>query len=93
MPPKDQRELEALVREERTLVRRERLAAEAQGEGKSFIVKVWTKVCAVFRPLKLIGGIILLLLSIIVWVSMLITGIDKAKNSICKEHCGYILGR
>jgi LMBR1 domain-containing protein 1 len=23
---------------------------------------------------------------------MLITGIDKAKNSICKEHCGYILG-
>jgi LMBR1 domain-containing protein 1 len=93
MPPKDQRELEALVREERTLVRRERLAAEAQGEGKSFIVRVWTKVCAVFRPLKLIGGILLLLLSIIVWVSMLITGIDKAKNSICKEHCGYILGR
>jgi LMBR1 domain-containing protein 1 len=23
---------------------------------------------------------------------MLITGIDKAKNSICKQHCGYILG-
>ncbi|PMD61380.1 putative lysosomal cobalamin transporter [Hyaloscypha bicolor E] len=92
MPPKDQRELEALVREERTLVRRERLAAEAQGEGKSFIVKAWTKVCAIFRPLKLIGGILLLSLSVIIWVSMLITGIDKAKNSICKEHCGYILG-
>jgi LMBR1 domain-containing protein 1 len=28
-----------------------------------------------------------------VWVSMLITGIDKAKNSICGRHCGYILGR
>jgi LMBR1 domain-containing protein 1 len=93
IPAKDQRELEALVREERTLVRRERLAAEAQGEGKSFIVRAWTKVCAVFRPLKLIGGILLLGLSIIIWVSMLITGIDKAKNSICKEHCGYILGR
>lgn len=93
MPTKDQRELEQLTREERTLVRRERLAAEAQGEGKSFIVKAWTKVCAVFRPLKLIGGILLLIISIIVWVSMLITGIDKAKNSICKEHCGYILGR
>lgn len=90
---KDQRELEALVREERTLVRRERLAAEAQGEGKSFIVRSWTKVCAVFRPLKLIGGILLLILAIIIWVSMLITGIDKAKNSICKQHCGYILGR
>ncbi|RDW73180.1 Lmbr1 containing protein [Coleophoma cylindrospora] len=92
MPAKDQRELEALVREERTLVRRERLAAEAQGEGKSFIVKTWTKICAVFRPLKLIGGILLLLLAIVIWVSMLITGIDKAKNSICKQHCGYILG-
>ncbi|KAI9742866.1 MAG: hypothetical protein M1818_003595 [Claussenomyces sp. TS43310] len=92
MPAKDQRELEALVREERTLVRRERLAAEAQGEGKSAIVKAWTKVCAVFRPLKLIGGILLLLVAIIIWVSMLITGIDKAKNSICKERCGYVLG-
>jgi LMBR1 domain-containing protein 1 len=90
---KDQRELEGLVREERTLVRRERLAAEAQGEGKSFIVKSWTKVCAVFRPLKLIGGILLLIMAIVIWVSMLITGIDKAKNSICKQHCGYILGR
>lgn len=92
LPPKDQRELEALVREERTLVRRERLAAEAQGEGKSFIVRVWTKLCAVFRPVKLIGGLLLLLVAIVIWVSMLITGIDKAKNSICKERCGYILG-
>ncbi|TVY30011.1 putative lysosomal cobalamin transporter [Lachnellula hyalina] len=92
LPAKDQRELESLVREERTLVRRERLAAEAQGEGKSFIVKSWTKVCAVFRPLKLIGGILLLILAVVIWVSMLITGIDKAKNSICKQHCGYILG-
>lgn len=90
---KDQRELEALHREERTLVRRERLAAEAQGEGKSFIVRAWTKTCAIFRPLKLVGGILLLVLAIIIWVSMLITGIDKAKNSFCKQHCGYILGR
>jgi LMBR1 domain-containing protein 1 len=34
----------------------------------------------------------LLLAAIIVWVSMLITGIDKAKNSICKGNCGYVLG-
>ena len=93
MPAKDQRELEALVREERTLVRRERLAAEAQGEGKSFIVRAWTKVCAVFRPLKLIGGLLLIVVALVIWVSMLITGIDKAKNSICKQHCGYILGK
>lgn len=90
---KDQREIEALHREERTLVRRERLAAEARGEGKSFIVRAWTKTCAIFRPLKLVGGILLLVLAVIIWVSMLITGIDKAKNSFCKQHCGYILGR
>ncbi|KAH8813164.1 putative lysosomal cobalamin transporter [Xylogone sp. PMI_703] len=93
MPAKDQRELEALVREERTLVRRERLAAEAMGEGKSRIVRAWAKLAAVFRPIQLIGGILLLIIAILVWVSMLITGIDKAKNSICKQHCGYILGR
>ncbi|KAJ9151822.1 Lysosomal cobalamin transporter [Pleurostoma richardsiae] len=92
MPQKDRREMEALMREERTLVRRERLAAEARGEGHSVIFRAWTKVQAVFRPLKLIGGILLLLLAVIIWVSMLITGIDKASNSICKQHCGYILG-
>ncbi|KAI1350775.1 hypothetical protein F5Y01DRAFT_284841 [Xylaria sp. FL0043] len=91
MPAKDRRELDALLREERTLVRRERLAAEAQGQGKTFIVRTWSKICAVFRPVKLIGGILLVLLSLLVWVSMLITGIDKAANSVCKAHCGYIL--
>ncbi|KAL2675607.1 hypothetical protein Neosp_011797 [[Neocosmospora] mangrovei] len=93
MSRKDRRELDALVREEQTLVRRERLAAEAQGEGHSRVYRAWLKVCAVFRPIKLIGGILLLLLSVFIWVSMLITGIDKAKNSICKQKCGYILGQ
>ncbi|KAH6884553.1 hypothetical protein B0T10DRAFT_132464 [Thelonectria olida] len=93
MSRKDQRELDALVREEQTLVRRERLAAEAQGEGKSKIYQAWLKLCVLFRPIKMLGGILLLLLSVLIWVSMLITGIDKAKNSVCKQRCGYILGR
>lgn len=92
MSVKDRRELEQLMREERTLQRRERLAAEARGEGHSWVFRAWTKVCAVLRPLKLIGGVILLLLAVLVWASMLISGIDKAVNSVCKEHCGYILG-
>ncbi|KAI9731546.1 MAG: hypothetical protein M1834_004666 [Cirrosporium novae-zelandiae] len=92
LPTKDRRELDALVREERTLVRRERLAAEATGEGQSRLMRAWLKIEAFFRPLKLIGGLLLMLLSIIIWVSMLITGIDKAKNSICGRHCGYLLG-
>lgn len=88
----DRREMDALLREERTLVRRETLAAEARGDGRSKIYRAWTKIQTVFRPLKLLGGIFLLLLALLVWVSMLITGIDKAANSVCKQHCGYILG-
>ncbi|KAK9414922.1 hypothetical protein SUNI508_10692 [Seiridium unicorne] len=91
MSQKDRRELDALAREERTLVRRERLAAEAQGEGQSLLVRTWTKICAIFRPIKLVGGLFLILLSLLIWVSMLITAIDKAANSVCKQHCGYIL--
>ncbi|KAL8822749.1 MAG: hypothetical protein Q9191_006523 [Dirinaria sp. TL-2023a] len=91
LPPKDRRELDALVREERTLVRRERLAAEASGEGHNWLVRAWMKIEAVFRPLKLLGGLFLMLVAVLVWVSMLITGIDKAMNSVCKTHCGYVL--
>ena len=90
---KDRRELEALVREERTLVRRQRLAEEASGEGHGWLLKAWTKTEAIFRPLKLLGGIFLVLVAVLVWVSMLLTFIDKAKNSVCKSHCGYVLGK
>lgn len=89
---RDRRELESLVREERTLIRRERLAAESRGQDRHWIIKTWIKIEAVFRPLKLLGGFILIILALLIFVSMLITGIDKAKNSICKAHCGYILG-
>jgi LMBR1 domain-containing protein 1 len=92
LPQKDRRELDDLQREELTLVRRERLAAEAMGEGRGKLYKAWLKLCAVLRPVKMIGGVLLALVALLVWTSMLITGIDKAKNSICKAHCGYILG-
>lgn len=88
---KDRRELDGLVREERTLIRRQRLIEEAQGAGRSWLIRAWFKVEAIFRPFKLLGGIILLLVAVLIWVSMLLTAIDKAKNSICKHNCGYIL--
>ncbi|KAJ5985167.1 hypothetical protein N7499_008555 [Penicillium canescens] len=90
---KDRRELDTLTREERTLSRRQRLAEESQGEGRSWLMKVWYKVGAILRPFKLLGGILLLFVAFITWVSMLLTSIDKAKNSICKHRCGYILAR
>ena len=89
---RDRRELEGLLREERTLVRRERLAAEARGEGRGALVRAWHKLEAVLRPVKLLGGLVLLAVSLVVFASMLITGIDKAKNSACGARCGYVLG-
>jgi LMBR1 domain-containing protein 1 len=88
---KDRRELDTLVREERTLIRRQRLAEESQGGGRSWLIRAWYKLGAVFRPFKLLGGILLLFIAFLTWVSMLLTAIDKAKNSICKHRCGYIL--
>ncbi|KAK2741030.1 hypothetical protein FQN57_005766 [Myotisia sp. PD_48] len=90
---KDRRELDALVREERTLRRRQRLAIAGSGEGRNIIMRAWLKLGAVFRPIKLLGGLLLLVISILIWVSMLLTGIDKAVNSVCKHHCGYILAK
>ncbi|KAF2464052.1 uncharacterized protein BDR25DRAFT_337582 [Lindgomyces ingoldianus] len=89
---RDRRELEALLREERTLIRRERFATESSGEDRHWIVKAWIKTEAVFRPLKLLGGLVLMIIALLIFTSMLVTSIDKAKNSICKAKCGYILG-
>ncbi|KAJ5552932.1 lysosomal cobalamin transporter [Penicillium frequentans] len=89
---KDRRELDTLTREERTLIRRQRLVDEAQGEGRSWLMRAWFKIEAIFRPFKLLGGLLLLLIAFVTWVSMLLTAIDKAKNSVCKHRCGYILG-
>ncbi|RMZ83430.1 hypothetical protein DV737_g1590, partial [Chaetothyriales sp. CBS 132003] len=89
---KDQRELEALVREERTLRRHQRLALESSGQGHNWLYKVWLKLGAILRPIKLLLGILLLVIVVLVVVSMFITAIDKAVNSICKRHCGYLLG-
>lgn len=55
-------------------------------------MKAWVKIEAVFRPVKLLGGLLLLLIAFATWVSMTLTAIDKAKNSVCKHRCGYILG-
>lgn len=90
---RDQRELEALVREERTLVRRERLAHEREGEGSNIFVRIWIKLGAVFRPITLLAGLLLLVIALVVFASMLITTIDKIKNSVCGASCGYLLGR
>ncbi|KAL4912182.1 hypothetical protein BDW62DRAFT_30421 [Aspergillus aurantiobrunneus] len=89
---KDRRELDALLREERTLIRRQRLAREEGGKAQTFLMRVWFKLEKISRPFRLLGGLMLFVAVLLTWVSMLLTAIDKAKNSICKHHCGYILG-
>jgi LMBR1 domain-containing protein 1 len=89
---RDRRELEGLLRDERTLVRRARLAAEASGEGRGALVRAWHKAEAVFRPVKLLGGLLLMAVSLLIFASMLITGIDKITHSACGARCGYVLG-
>ncbi|EDN02957.1 LMBR1 domain-containing protein [Histoplasma capsulatum] len=93
LPSKQRRELDSLVRQARTLRRRQRLAEEARRPSGSWLLNAWFKLSAVFRPLKLLSGLLLLAIAMLVWVSMLLTSIDKAMNSICKQNCGYILGK
>ncbi|KAL5337779.1 hypothetical protein BJX70DRAFT_409000 [Aspergillus crustosus] len=88
---KDRRELDSLVREERTLIRRQRLAHEAEEEAQTFSMRVWHKLEAFLCPFKVLGGVVFLLIALLTWISMLLTAIDKAKNSVCKSRCGYIL--
>lgn len=85
---RDRRELESLQREERTLVRRQRIADENEN---SRIKKMWRKLQAIGRPFEILFGLLILVVTILIFASMLITGIDKILNSPCGKHCGYIL--
>ena len=89
---KDRREVDTLVREERTLIRRQRLVQETEEDRHGWLLRAWLKIEAVFRPFKLFSGVLLLLIALATCVSMLLTAVDKASNSICKRDCGYILG-
>jgi LMBR1 domain-containing protein 1 len=46
---------------------------------------------AAMRPFKILAGLILFSLASGIWISMLLTVIDKLKNSPCGARCGYIL--
>lgn len=87
----DHREQERLVNEERTLIRRKKHASKLQQYESRPIIRILKKLESWLKPLKVIGGFSLLCFSIIIWTSILVTGVDKAKNSLCKQECGYIL--
>jgi LMBR1 domain-containing protein 1 len=85
MNAKDRREIEALRRDERKLRRQKQIAEDSQTAGW------WGTVGKVLRPIRVILGLLLLAIAALIWISMLITGIDKATHSRCGASCGYIL--
>lgn len=87
MSSKDRRNLESLQREERTLIRKARLAQET---GNRKIKRFFVRVSAILNPFKLLIGLVLLILSITVAVSMLLTIVDKIEHSECGFNCGYV---
>jgi LMBR1 domain-containing protein 1 len=85
MSKKDSEQLDLLKRKERVLARQNlRLRGENTG---------WRKVWSIFKPFMFIFGILFLLFSILIWVSILLTNIDKAAYSgqFCGSQCGFIL--
>ncbi|CAG8625038.1 25792_t:CDS:2, partial [Dentiscutata erythropus] len=84
MTRKDAQQLENLLTEEKILIRRLR-EYEANKNG------ILNKILVIFRPFEFLGGIMFLLLTIIIFLSMFLTCIDKVKNSICGTNCGFII--
>ncbi|KAI9144030.1 hypothetical protein BKA69DRAFT_902986 [Paraphysoderma sedebokerense] len=81
---RDQKKLESLEREERKYVLQ---ASYVEGSTRG----CWNKTVALLRPFEFLFGIACLLLTLCLFLSMFLTIIDKAKNSICGRKCGYIL--
>lgn len=85
MNAKDRRELDSLRSQERKLRKQKQIAEESQTAGW------WGTLGKVLRPIRVIIGVLLLLISALIWVSILLTSIDKATHSRCGAKCGYIL--
>jgi len=81
---KDESKVGLLERQERVLLRQnDRLQTK----------NAWTKIYGAIKPFLFIFGIIFLLFSLLIVVSILLTNIDKAVNSqhFCGAQCGFVL--
>src|SRR5690606_15223942 len=82
---RDRKRFDALRKEERILRKKLEIARENQTQ------TWWGTFGKIIHPFKVLLGILIFLIVALIWVSMLLTGIDKAKNSLCGPQCGYIL--
>jgi len=80
MSAKDEKQLDLLKRQEKMLARRnQQIAVSARG---------CAKIANACKPFVFIFGIILFLVSVLIFVSILLTLIDKVTNS-CGVKCGF----
>ncbi|EPZ34986.1 hypothetical protein O9G_005594 [Rozella allomycis CSF55] len=54
-------------------------------------VSIWTKFKNVTRPFQIIFGLIFLIFSILFIISIALTTIDRAANSVCGSLCGFVV--
>eukprot|EP01116_Phalansterium_solitarium_P001295 TRINITY_DN11090_c0_g1_i2.p1 TRINITY_DN11090_c0_g1~~TRINITY_DN11090_c0_g1_i2.p1 ORF type:complete len:534 (-),score=117.95 TRINITY_DN11090_c0_g1_i2:208-1767(-) len=85
MSRRDEAKVDLLSRREKALNKQaDRLEALETG---------WRKVLVVCRPFAFVFGIVFVLVSLLIFVSILLTNVDKAINStnFCGAACGYVL--
>ncbi|CAO3609990.1 unnamed protein product [Cunninghamella blakesleeana] len=84
MTSQDYRQMENLEDQERILLRRLRGIEEDKNS-------IWQKILIWLRPFEMIIGILLLILTLVIMVSMFLSIVDKISSSICGQQCGYII--
>jgi LMBR1 domain-containing protein 1 len=82
---KDTEQLDLLKRKERVLAR-QNMRLKEQNTG-------WRKIWTAMKPFMFLFGIVFIIFSVLIVVSMLLTNIDKAVNSgnFCGAQCGFVL--
>ncbi|KNC53074.1 uncharacterized protein AMSG_09373 [Thecamonas trahens ATCC 50062] len=83
---KDQKALDMLRRSEKQLTRR---SARIQATRNT----CWAKMTRFLRPLQILFGIVFLLLTLFLTISLIIGGVDRLKHSVCGYNCGWVLSR
>mmetsp|Transcript_5767 Transcript_5767/g.8057 ORF Transcript_5767/g.8057 Transcript_5767/m.8057 type:complete len:521 (+) Transcript_5767:119-1681(+) len=82
---KDESQINLLQRKEKVLSRHGQRLHESQSG--------WNKIWFAIKPFMFLFGILFLLVSLVLYASILLTNVDKAANSgdFCGSKCGYII--
>ncbi len=93
---KDKNEYRKLKsKETELLARQNRLSqsAAARAESGPSVIERCDQCWNALAPLRIVVGVLLLLVGLLVFISLLLTVIDKLKNSECGTGCGYTIDK